>query len=25
MVIMIAITIQGGGKLSADNLMAKEF
>ena len=25
MVIMIAITIQGGGKLSVDNLMAKEF
>ena len=25
MIIMIAITIQGGGKLSADNLMAKEF
>ena len=25
MVIMIAITIQGGGKLSADNLMAKDF
>ena len=25
MVIMIAITIQGGGKLSTDNLMAKEF
>ena len=25
MVIMIAITIQGCGKLSADNLMAKEF
>ena len=24
-VIMIAITIQGGGKLSVDNLMAKEF
>ena len=25
MVIMIAITIQGGGKLSVDNLMTKEF
>ena len=25
MAIMIAITIQGGGKLSVDNLMAKEF
>ena len=25
MIIMIAITIQGGGKLSVDNLMAKEF
>ena len=25
MIIMIAITIQGGGKLSVDNLMTKEF
>jgi putative oxidoreductase len=25
MIVMIAITIQGGAKLSIDNLMAKEF